>query len=98
MEYKNDDLKVRMVVKDRPTVKEQLEYYGFATLAINADMWIRLWKAAQVLITEWESELVRDPKRVDFDLETDPDVTQLAIWVGITVKAHVNKLEAVPKN
>lgn len=92
MEYKTDTYK--FTVPDRPTVRQQLEYFSAA--AGSASL-IRYWGGAKSIIQTWECELLPD-YTVDLESITDPKVTAVIIEVGLDVMKYINALEDVPKN
>lgn len=87
-----------MILVDRPTVRQQTEYYALAAQGPTKDLFIRYWDAAQALIAEWECAAIPDRSKLDVDAETNPNVTAIMIWVGLEVKRHVDALETIPKN
>jgi hypothetical protein len=97
MEYTNDDLKVRLVVKDRPTVREQLRYRGeLGRGPMGAQVYERLWSGAKVIISEFESEYIA----LDADLDKIDDKRAAAVieWTGLIVYGFMDMLDGIPKN
>ena len=99
MDFEREKPKCKFSIVDRPTVRQQLEYYGLISGGIGKDMLIRYWMGAQSLILEksWECESIPD---YEFDIEEidNPEVTRIIIWAGVEVRDFFNQLENVPKN
>ena len=97
MEYTNGGLGVRLVVKDRPTVREQLRYRGeLGTGPMGAQVFERLWLGAKVIITEWECEhIALDANLDELDSKRAAEVIE---WAGIVVFGFMETLDGVPKN
>ena len=95
MEFKSDDC--TFTVPDRPTVKQQLKWFGAAMGHDKADTWLRNWEGAKQLIESWKSDILPDYK-IDLDTITDPSQRELIIWVGLEVVKLMNALEDIPKN
>jgi hypothetical protein len=79
-----------------PTVRQQLEYYSRYADRRSDAMYLRLWHAAQVLIGEWQCEVLPDLK-TDLDQITDTNATTIIMWVGNTVINYMSELDALPK-
>lgn len=96
MEYKNESLESRMVVKDRPTVSEQLTYRAKLSSMSGDNMYIIAWEAAKGLIEEWECPHVS----MEDDLNTidNPSAADAISWGGMQVFQYFKDLEDVPKN
>ena len=84
-------------VPDRPTVRQQLEYFSATAGTAGNQMLVRFWMGAREVITNWECEALPDIK-VDLDDLTDPTQTDIIIWAGLQVKTHFNSLEDLPPN
>jgi len=97
MEFKHENPTARFVVPDRPTVRQQLEYYSMAAGATESEFIVRLWRAAQALITEWECEKLPLFK-ADLDSVSAPSQTTVIIWAAMAVRNFMNGLEDLPKN
>lgn len=97
MEYKRENPAARFVVPDRPTVRQQLEYFSMAGGAVEAEFIFRLWNAAQALILEWECDTLPLFK-ADLDTLSNPSQTAVIIWAALAVRNHMNSLEDLPKN
>lgn len=99
MEYKNERLGVTFSVPDKPTVRQQMAYYGaYGYSPVDKDRPVRMWEAALELIEAWECENIPDPKALDLDTETSPTAASVAIWAGSTVFVYMSDLDDVPKN
>ena len=97
MEYTNGELEARLVVKDRPTVREQLRYRGeMGTAQANAAIYERLWNAAQFVIEAWECPYVG--KDANLDELDSPKAAKAIEWAGLVVFGFMQALEEVPKN
>ena len=97
-EFKNEKLGVRLVVPDRPNVRQQLEYYAQAAREDSGKLFVRNWLAAQPLIVEWECASIPDVTKLDLETETDPKIAKILMWAGSAVQKHVLALEEIPKN
>jgi hypothetical protein len=101
-EYKNEALGVKFSVPDTMTVGQNLRYRGrvFNAGFYSDDVYIRMWQGFLSLYQEWECDLIANPKDLDVDIETNPQVANIVMWVGNMTAHHVNVLEAeaVPKN
>ena len=97
MEYANELKKTSFEIPDKFTVRKQLEFFS-ATGDSSQPLFIRHWLGALTVITNWKSEKIPDLDKLDIDNATDPDITDIVIWVGVTVVIHMNKLQDVPKN
>ena len=97
-EYKNDDLGVSFEIPDKITVRKQLAFYSAASAFSGEMQYGRYWAAAMAVIENWKSELIPDPAKLDMDDESNPSIATAIIWVSNTAIAHLNRLEAVPKN
>lgn len=95
-EFKNEKLGVRLVIPDRPTVRQQLAYFSEAGLAQGRELFERYWLAARALITEWECEACA--LDVDIDKADEPRIASVVLWAGMQVKIHMDALERIPKN
>lgn len=96
MEYKNETLAARLVVKDRPTVREQLMYHGGLGFGNAPDRYARTWEAVKPLILELECDVMK--LDADIDEITDPKAVEVILWASGTVITHMTRLEDVPKN
>ena len=92
MEFNRPDC--TFTIPDRPNVEQQLMYYSAAGGQNNL---LRYWNGAQTLIVSWKSDLLPDYKS-DLKNLTDPNITNLIIWAGLQVMAHMNSLDEIPKN
>ncbi len=97
MEFKRKDPTCKFSVPDRPTVKQQLEYFSLAVGTPDKDLMFRHWEGAQALIQSWNCKSLPDQSS-DIDQLDDPDITQVIIWAGMAVRGHMNSLDVIPKN
>jgi hypothetical protein len=95
MEFKQEG--VRFTVPDKITVRQQLAYFSAATGLDPSKRLERNWSGAKTLIEEWECELIPD-KDVNLDELYSLEETNIVIWVGNKVYAHMVSLEETPKN
>jgi len=84
-------------IPDRPTVRQQLLFFGAASGVSSNDAMLRYWEGAKALIVKWESKVIPDYK-ISLDDMTDPTQAQLIIWAGLEVLKFMNSLEDIPKN
>ncbi len=95
MEFSSDH--VRFTVPDRPTVRQQLDYYSMIAHAEGRVMFERYWTGALPLIEKWECDALPDYES-DLDKISDPAQTTVIIWAGMRVMEHMNGLKDIPKN
>jgi len=95
-EYTYDTHPARLVLKDRPNVRERLLYKGTLGMTRGTDYYVKMWEAAQPIITEFECEFVK----VDDDLDVidDPRAAEVIQWVGLMAMTHMAQIEVIPKN
>lgn len=84
-------------IPDRPTVRQQLLYFGAAGGVDKNDAMLRYWEGAKQLIQKWDCKVMPDYK-ISLDDLTDTSPTQIIIWAGLEVLQFMNKLEDIPKN
>jgi len=84
-------------IPDRPTVRQQLEWFSAASSQDQNDKLARWWEGAKALIETWECKVLPD-LHSDIDTLSDPSQTTVIIWVGTQVLNFMNSLEDVPKN
>ena len=97
MLYRNEILDVSFSVPDALTVRKQLRYHSLSGYRGDGGRFGDLWNAALELVEAWKCPLVPDPRALNPDQSTDPNVATVMIWTGSTVWRHVALLEAVPK-
>ena len=95
MQFERETPKVRFVIPDRPTARQQLAYYSATAGVLDREYLERLWVGARTLITEWDCEF---PKDVNLDEVTNPSVVDIMLWAALQVKGYINKLEDLPPN
>lgn len=96
MELKNDELQVRIVVPDHPTVRQELAYDSRQDAVLGRSMYERLWDAAGALITEFECPHVALDAKLD-DVAT-PQAVEAIKWTALTVFSFRRDLDEIPKN
>lgn len=84
-------------IPDRPTVKQQLLYFGAASGVDRNDAMLRYWDGAKQMIQKWDCKHMPDYK-ISLDDLTDSNATQVIIWAGLEVLKHMNQLDDIPKN
>jgi hypothetical protein len=98
MEFTRDDPSARIIIPDKPTVRQQLAYFSAARpLADDVD-WLKLWQGAIGLSEVWSCELIPNPAELDLDKETDPKITEVIAWAASNVRKYMLKLGEIPKN
>lgn len=96
MEFKRDEpVKVRFTIPDRPTVRQQMAYYSEASGTIRPHL-ERLWLGTRAIILEWECDLFKHD--VNLDEVDNPEIMSIMLWAAIQVRDHLNKMSEVPKN
>jgi hypothetical protein len=58
MRYDRVEPDAHFTLPARPTVRQQLEYYSRYNDTRSDPMYLRLWYSAQVLIKDWQSEVL----------------------------------------
>jgi hypothetical protein len=97
MKFENADLGCSFSVPDRPTVRQQLQYYSQVRDTRGKEQYERMWAGAQALIADWQCPDLPDPN-ASLDEMTNPSQALIIIWAGGMVYRHFNALEDVPKN
>jgi hypothetical protein len=98
VEFKRKKPDCVFTVPDRPTVRQQLQYFSnTVSMSDDEDLFFRYWRGATALISDWKCEILPD-FHIDLDKADDPNLTNLIIWAGLQVRDHMNSLEALPKN
>jgi hypothetical protein len=97
MNFTNDQLGCSFSVPDRPTVRQQLQYFALVKESRGKEQFERMWEGAKALISDWKCEALPDFQASLDDL-TDPTQAQIVIWAGLQVLGHYNRLEDLPKN
>ena len=97
MEFKRDEpVKIRFTIPDRPTVRQQMAYYSEATGVTSKAHLERLWIGARTLVIDWECELFKHD--VDLDSVDNPEIMNTMLWAAIQVRDHLNRMGDIPKN
>src|SRR3990167_1745953 len=96
MELKNEALEVRLVVPDRPTVRDVLNYDSQRDSRFGAEIYERLWEAAKSIIKEFDCPHVA----LDIDLESAATSKALDVirWVSLAVFSYRSRLDELEKN
>jgi len=96
MELKNESLEVRLVVPDRPTVREILRYDSQVDFGYGRQMYERLWEAAKTIISEYKCPHVA----LDIDIESaaTDQVAKVIHWVALAVFSYRQQLDELEKN
>ncbi len=97
MDFERDKPQCKFSIPDRPTVRQQLEYFSKTIAFSDEDLLLRYWRGAVALIQDWSCEIMPDYK-ADLDTLDNPEQTQVIIWAGVQVRDHMNELENLPKN
>ena len=96
MEYKKDN--VRFTLPDRPTVRQQLAYFGAVGDAKGADRFVRYWEGAKTLIVDWECAAMPEIDKIDLDSLTNPSDVLVILFAGSQTAVYMSGLEDIPKN
>lgn len=96
MEFKRKKPDCKFTVPDRPTVRQQLEYFSLAGGASDQDMLVRYWLGTVALIEAWECKLMPD-YNVDIDELDNPEITNIMVWAGLQIRQHINSLDSLSK-
>jgi len=95
--FEFEDPKVKVTIVDEPTVEQQLTFtYGLMRARQADNYFVRQWDAVLPLITEWECEIFPD-RSVPLSELTDPQITEVVIWVCSRVSEFINNLGEVSK-
>jgi hypothetical protein len=97
MEFKNPKLELRFVVPDVISVRKQLAFTSVAASRREQDLLENLWRASQLVITEWECPHVPDVS-VDLEAITDPRAGDAITWAALEVRNYMQRLDDIPKN
>lgn len=98
-ELANEELGVRFTVPERPTVRQQLAYKAAVAFSPRRpDVYERYFAGVATLADEWECEAIPTPETLDMDEEDDPRVADIVFWACNALAAHMDSLEALPKN
>lgn len=95
MEFKRDDC--TFTIPDRPTVRQQLAWFGAAGGRDPSDVYDRYWEGAKQLIQTWQCDALPDYK-VSLDEISNPSQASVILWAGVAVWRFMNELEDIPKN
>ena len=95
MKFERDDCTFE--IPDRPTVRQQLLFFGAASGLDRTDSILRYWEGAKQLIQKWECKAIPDYK-ISLDDMSGTDQTQIIIWAGLQVLHFMNGLDDIPKN
>lgn len=96
IEFVHEELETRFTVPERPTVRQQLLYKGEIGFAMNAEMYLKTWRGAKLLIQDWECphlSLDDDINEID-----SPSAAKVIQWAGMQVWRYILDLEDIPKN
>lgn len=96
MEYTDEKSRARMVLTDKPTVRQLLQYKSHLAGAQGQEHFERLWLAAQCLIERWDCEILK--LNSDLGSITDPAAADVITWAGVTAFQHYRSLSDLPKN
>lgn len=95
--FANEKLGCSFDVPDRPTVRQQLAWFGEVQEAQGKETFARYWEGAKTVMENWQCEALPDPQ-VSLDAMDNPSQARIVMWVGGVVMLHMAKLEDVPKN
>lgn len=97
MKIENAELGYSCVVPDRPTVRQQLEYFSLIADARGADKLERYWAGAKALISAWQCPDMPDVN-VSLDTIDSPKQVSIIINAGTRVVRHMSNLDDIPPN
>ena len=66
MEFEREDPKCKFTIPDRPTVRQQLEYFSMSGGIRDKEMLTRYWLGTKALIQSWDCKVMPDYE-VDID-------------------------------
>jgi len=109
MEFKRENPECTFTIPDRPTVRQQLEYFSRTAGFGGEELLFRYWRGAIALIQTWKCDALEvktvkqkgAPPILEFpDLDTisNPSQRDVIIWAGLQVQGFMNQLEDIPKN
>lgn len=98
VEFVHDEGLARFTVPEKPTVRQQLEYLGGASIYNEADRFVQWWEGATALIDDWECELLPNLEEIDLDKLHDPKAATIITWASMKCRMHMNALDETPKN
>ena len=94
--FNREGPEAQFMLPAHPTVEQQLNYFSAYADTVKLPMYLRLWRSAQVLITDWFCPVLPDPG-ADLRALTNPDVTTVIIWAGQNVLSYMEALDSLPK-
>lgn len=99
MEFTKEKPECKFALPDNPTVRQQLTYFSLSATADNEKFLEQSWQGAKAVIlpASWKCKVIPDLD-VDLDTLTDPQATEVILWVGMEVRKFMNELERLPKN
>lgn len=97
MKLENAELGYTCSVPDRPTVRQQLEFFAVVGDARGKERFERYWEGAKAVITDWQCPALPDIQANIDDL-TNPIQARIILSVGLRVVTHMNSLEDLPPN
>jgi hypothetical protein len=97
MEFKHPGLEIRFVVPDIISVRKQMAFTSVAASRREQDLLENLWRASQIVITEWECPHVPD-RNADLETITSPTANDAMTWTALEVRNYMQRLDDVPKN
>ena len=97
MEFERKNPDCKFSIPDRPTVRQQLEYFSLIGGAPDKNKLTRYWTGMQILVEEWKCDVMPDCDIALSDID-DPDITDIIVWAGTEVVIHLNSLESITKN
>ena len=96
--FTSETPKIKFIVPDDVTVEKQLEFSSLITSFDKKNRLKNMWRAALVVIEDWECKLIPVLDEAELSEMTNPDQALVIAWVGSQVWDHMNSLEEIPKN
>lgn len=96
MEFERENPKCKFTIPDRPTVRQQMEYFSATVGASGSQLLTKYWFGAKALINDWQCESLSNDANIDEI--TNPEQTEMMIWAAMKVKTFMDTLENIPKN
>ena len=97
MKLENTELGYSCSVPDRPSVRQQLEFFSLVSDARGANKLERYWVGAKALISDWQCPALPDVN-VSLDTIDSPGQASIIMNVGARVVRHMSSLDDVSPN
>ncbi len=98
MKIENEKLGVSFSLPKKLNVRQQLGIKSRMVLMYDInDYYMIFWQAVLPIIEDWQCDRIPSPADIDMNNETDPQVTDIIVWVCSRVNTWLQDLEGVEK-